>query len=212
MDFNPIFADPEGDVTEESKRFVLAAEYSKEELLSFGLFSTDVDFDEEYFGKDELTKLRELWTDTLYLSDLYNANLSKFDDPYWHNITEEEFITDTIASAPHVFKELESKFNDGTIDDLFESLHKNGDARGGAYSVKSKFGKIKRRYAFRIYAIKIDIGCYIITGGTIKLTKTMQGERAYNTKIELKKINHVFKSIGGSDIDNKGTFFDFILE
>ncbi len=65
MDFNPIFADPEGDVTEESKRFVLAAEYSKEELLSFGLFSTDVDFDEEYFGKDELTKLRDMWTDTL---------------------------------------------------------------------------------------------------------------------------------------------------
>ncbi len=210
MKLNSIFADPEGEVTPETKRFVLSAEYSKEELLSFGIHPYDVDFDKEYLGSDELSKLKNLWSDVSYLSELYYTNLSKFDHSFWQNISEEQFVEDTLYSSPRIFKGLETEFWNGTIDGMFKSLHKSGEESGYAYSVKSKFGEIKRRYAFRIYAIKIDASCYIITGGTIKLTETMQD--AANTRVELKKINHVYKFLNASEIDSKETFFDFVLE
>ena len=41
----------------------------------------------------------------------------------------------------------------------------------------------------RLYAIKLEKGCYIITGGAIKLTKTMQ-KRAH-TLSELRKMEQV---------------------
>lgn len=48
-----------------------------------------------------------------------------------------------------------------------------------------------RQNWLRLYALRVDKNVYIITGGTIKLTRTMQ-ERAH-TMQELDKINHCRK-------------------
>lgn len=55
----------------------------------------------------------------------------------------------------------------------------------------------------RIYAIRIQSGVYIVTGGAIKLTATMK-ERAHTIK-ELERMNRVrdfLVEIGISDLDD----------
>lgn len=62
----------------------------------------------------------------------------------------------------------------------------------------------------RIYAIKLEPGCYIITGGAIKLTRTMQ-EREH-TLAELTKMEKVRSYLlNGGAIDADG-FVDFLSE
>ena len=62
----------------------------------------------------------------------------------------------------------------------------------------------------RIYAIKLEPGCYIITGGAIKLTRTMQ-ERAH-TLAELNKMEQVRNFLlNGGAIDTEG-FVDYLSE
>lgn len=62
----------------------------------------------------------------------------------------------------------------------------------------------------RLYAIKLEPGCYIITGGAIKLTHTMQ-EREH-TLAELVKMEQVRNYlIANKAIDTDG-FVDFLSE
>lgn len=62
----------------------------------------------------------------------------------------------------------------------------------------------------RIYAIKLEPGCYIITGGAIKLTRTMQ-EREH-TLAELNKMEVVRSFLlSGGAVDAEG-FEDFLSE
>lgn len=67
--------------------------------------------------------------------------------------------------------------------------------------------KIKNRSQhaswLRIYAIKLEPGCYIITGGAIKLTRTM--EEREHTLAELKKMEAVRNFLlNGGVIDADG--------
>jgi hypothetical protein len=70
------------------------------------------------------------------------------------------------------------------LDDLFKDLH-NGIAV--ELSPTKAYGINRNRNSWlRLYAIKLGKNVYIITGGAIKLTKTM-GEREH-TRFELTKL------------------------
>lgn len=62
----------------------------------------------------------------------------------------------------------------------------------------------------RIYAIKLESGIYIITGGAIKLTRTMQ-EREHTLK-ELGKMEKVRAFLLDQGIVDKDAFVDYMSE
>ena len=62
----------------------------------------------------------------------------------------------------------------------------------------------------RIYAIKLEPGCYIITGGAIKLTRTMQ-EREH-TLAELGKMEQVRNFLISNQAIDADGFVDFLSE
>ena len=62
----------------------------------------------------------------------------------------------------------------------------------------------------RIYTIKLEPGCYIITGGAIKLTRTMQ-EREH-TLAELNKMELVRNFLLGGDAIDADGFIDYLSE
>lgn len=62
----------------------------------------------------------------------------------------------------------------------------------------------------RIYAIRIEPNVYIVTGGTIKLTATMQ-EREH-TQIKLNKLNACRNYLQQNGIFDKDSFVDFLEE
>lgn len=62
----------------------------------------------------------------------------------------------------------------------------------------------------RIYAIKLEPGIYLITGGTIKLTRTTQ-EREH-TLIELARMENVRRFLLDNDIVDLDSFTDYLTE
>ena len=62
----------------------------------------------------------------------------------------------------------------------------------------------------RIYAIKLEPGIYVITGGAIKLTRTMQ-EREH-TLVELARMEKVRRFLLDNDIADKDSFVDYLNE
>lgn len=62
----------------------------------------------------------------------------------------------------------------------------------------------------RIYAIKLEPGCYIITGGAIKLTRTMQ-EREH-TLAELNKMESVRRFLVEGGVADADGFIDYLSE
>lgn len=62
----------------------------------------------------------------------------------------------------------------------------------------------------RIYAIKLEPGCYIITGGAIKLTRTMQ-EREHTLR-ELNKMEQVRNYLIEEGAIDAAGFEDFLSE
>ena len=62
----------------------------------------------------------------------------------------------------------------------------------------------------RIYAIKLEPGIYIITGGAIKLTRTMQ-EREH-TLVELARMEKVRNFLLDNDIVDLDSFNDYLKE
>lgn len=100
---------------------------------------------------------------------------------------------------------------DADLDQLFRPLE-NG--RTSEMILGKEKAKIKNRPQhaswLRIYAIKLEPGCYIITGGAIKLTRTMQ-EREH-TLTELRKMEAVRSFLlDGGAVDADG-FVDFMSE
>jgi hypothetical protein len=76
---------------------------------------------------------------------------------------------------------------------------------------KAKISKRGKRTSWlRLYAIKLSSGIFIITGGAIKLTATMQ-ERAH-TAIELIKIEQVRRFLIGNGVVDETGFKDYIKE
>ncbi len=191
-------------------RILFSARYNEDELRSFGISNDNIDFNDLYKGNDEFNKIRKLWQDPAYLNDFYNENEHFFNTEYWNNISKTQFITDTIASAPLIFDKLKKATEENTLEELFQPLDKEDGEKADYTSirVKSKYGEIRHRFAFRIYAVKIEDGCYVITGGAIKIAKDMG--KAPNTRIELAKINQVYAEIGG--MDDKNSFIEFVFE
>lgn len=190
-------------------RYLLSVVYDEAELHSFGIQDDDIDFDELYFGKDELSKLQLLWTDTLYLNDFYDQNIHFFQAPYWRHLSKTDFVCSVKYCSYAIFQQLRRALYDDSLEELFKPLSEDDEKKADyeRIKVKSKFGNIAGRFAFRIYAIKIEDGVYVITGGTIKIVKEMH--EAPNTHIELKKINKVYSVLGG--IDDKESFVEFIF-
>ena len=62
----------------------------------------------------------------------------------------------------------------------------------------------------RIYAIKLAAGIYVITGGAIKLTRTMQ-EREH-TLVELAKMERVRRYMLENNIVDMDSFQDYLNE
>ena len=70
--------------------------------------------------------------------------------------------------------------------------------------------RLHRRSWLRLYAIKLSMGIYIITGGAIKLTRTMQ-EREHTLQ-ELVKMEKVRNFLIREHVFDEDSFTDYQQE
>lgn len=146
-----------------------------------------IKYDEANFNALEL--LFEQWEDVNWLKNFFTENIADL-STYFKITNVDRAIFDTIADSVQLQCLILDISPDADLDKLFRPLE---NSRTLEMQLGREKAKVKNRpnHAswLRIYAIKLEPGVYIVTGGAIKLTATMQ-ERQH-TLDELKKMNLV---------------------
>ena len=150
---------------------------------------------------DALTRLFRDWNDLDFLEEFFTKN--SVDLASYFRITDIDLaIYDTLEDANELRCVILDISPDADVDRLFRHLE-------NSRITEMLFGREKargRRRAhdswLRIYALKLEQNTYLITGGAIKLTRTM--EEREHTLAELRKMELVRNFLieqGAVDID-----------
>lgn len=140
--------------------------------------------------KNEFRLLFDNWQNYTYLYKFFDDNKTDLQSGYYDDITIDDAVKYTMEEAEEMESYILKVAKTGqfdlrnTLHDLvFIPLHKND------YSIQhlqsKAYGQTKPSW-LRLYAIEIDPNHYVVTGGAIKLTETMN-ERTH-LKQELKKL------------------------
>ena len=97
------------------------------------------------------------------------------------------------------------------LDKLFRPLDNSRSSEMILGKEKARLHNTPKHASWlRIYAIKLEPGIYVITGGAIKLTRTMQ-EREH-TLVELARMEKVRRFMLDNNIMDKDSFDDYRKE
>ena len=139
--------------------------------------------------QDILTKTFANWLDYGFLEDFFSRNAKDLEE-YFHITNLDQAIYDTIADAASLSCLILDIRPDANLDTLFRPLENHRIQEMLLSREKAKGGRTTTHNSWlRIYAIKLEKGIYLITGGAIKLTHLM-AEREH-TLNELKKMEMV---------------------
>ena len=135
----------------------------------------------------------DMWNDHDWLRDFFMANSSDL-SRYFKITNLNQAIYDTISDE---------------LDSLFKPLENLRTAEVLLGKEKSKGNRIFRHDSWlRLYAIRSQRNSYLVTGGTIKLTRTMQErEHTLEELRKLEKVRNFLLSEGACDMDG---FYDLI--
>ncbi|NDV84964.1 hypothetical protein [Bacteroides sp. 51] len=152
---------------------------------------------------DELTRLFDEWSEPVTLHAFFKAN---WDDMAYFNMTSITEAIDKTIDERNVLEKMVLDINpDADLDTLFRNLSNYSHE----LCLEKSKGKINKSW-LRLYAIKLASGIYIITGGAIKLTATM--EEREHTSNELVKIEKVRNFLLKNGIVDEDGFFEYINE
>lgn len=160
--------------------------------------------------ENELSKVFAKWNDVDWLSAFFEQNIADLSS--YFKITDiTQAVMDTIDDSHKLECVLLDLSPDADLSMLFRPLNNNE-----ASDVLLQKEKTRLKYRFkhpswlRLYAIKLTTGIYIITGGAIKLTATMQ-EREH-TRIKLAKLEKVRRYLIDADITDEEGFAEYLNE
>lgn len=179
------------------------------EIVSESLYS--VMYDTE--GQNEFARLFDLWRDAEYLEDFFNKNTEDLKGGIWGDISIEEAMLKTIHEANRLeeklveIAELGKEDQYSTLSTLFRPLHDTTTNIEPFESNKAK-GDDKNSWV-RVYAIRIEANLFVITGGAIKLTRSMN-ERAH-LLLELTKFDVVRAYLKDEDNYDNHPIFELFL-
>lgn len=165
-----------------------------------------------YEGDEDniLNTVFDQWDDVLWLREFFKKNYADLQSYFL--ITDVDVAVDITAEDSDV---LQCKILDispeANLDELFRPLNNWQTTELTLNCEKANPKTITHHRSWlRIYALKLQDGCYIITGGAIKLTHTMQ-EREH-TLMELLKQEQVRQFLLQNHIIDTDSFVDYLAE
>lgn len=153
--------------------------------------------------EDEFQRLFNLWHDLEYLEEFYEKNKN---DLGYFKTDVEQAILKTIDEAGKFRKAILKRCenNPNNLEELFEDLSPKETIFVELIKKKSK------QQWLRIYAIKIDDATFLVTGGAIKLTQTMN-ERTHTMR-ELEKLEKCKEFLKRNGVFDDNSFYEMINE
>jgi hypothetical protein len=161
------------------------------------------------FDKDNqnaLHKVLSQWNDAGWLADFFTQNIDDLIS-YFKITSIEDAIYQTMEDRDDLACIIMDISPEANLDHFFRPLDNN---RISEMLLGKEKGRPNHRSWLRLYAIKLSVGIYIITGGAIKLTKTMQ-EREHTLQ-ELGKMEKVRNFLIREHIFDEDSFTDYQKE
>lgn len=164
-------------------------------------------------NENEFKRLFDLWIhDFEYLESFFEENKADLQSGFWGAMNVEKAIDKTRTSAIKLRKQFydianNSELTNDKLQQLFRPL------RNDEYHINSLSKEKSTEGWLRIYAIRISENAYVVSGGAIKLTKTMNNANSH-LLLELKKLEFTKRFLienGLTDESDFG-FFEFIPE
>lgn len=159
---------------------------------------------------DELTILFRNWTNGEYLLDFFLEHFADLES-FFHIERLDEAVNDTFEDAEALQKLVLDFPYTEHLDELFRPLDLT-DTRTRELSREKARNWDRNRHAswLRIYAIRLEPNIYVVTGGAIKLTRTMQ-EREH-TALELQKLNRCKDYLKANGVFDQDSFVELTNE
>ena len=157
-----------------------------------------------------LDTILDQWNDVVWLRSFFKQNID--DLASYFKITDvNQAIYDTIEDSERLQCLIMDISPDANLDEIFRPLENERISEMLLGKEKARLRNTPRHASWlRIYAIKLESGIYIITGGAIKLTRTMQ-EREH-TLVELARMEKVRNFLLDNDIVDLDSFNDYLKE
>lgn len=165
-----------------------------------------------YDGESDnvLYTLFDQWNDVMWLRSFFKENMNDLSS-YFKITDVNEAIYHTIEDSEKLQCLIMDITPDADLDAIFRPLENSRTKDILLGKEKARLRKeVKHASWLRIYALKLANGIYIITGGAIKLTATMQ-ERSH-TLAELTKMEKVRQFLLDEQIIDDESFIDYLNE
>ena len=147
------------------------------------------------------------WSDVDWLADFFSSNKADLERNFQIRSVDKA-IYDTLKDAEELECMILDLAEDSDLDNMFRPLNNMRTSELLLGKEKAKGRRETHPSWLRLYALRLEKGVYLITGGAIKLTYTMQ-EREHTLE-ELHKLENVRNfliSEGAYDIDG---FYDLL--
>lgn len=127
-------------------------------------------------GSDVFHRCFENWQDVLYLHDFFRQHAYAL---AFYKVDRKTAIRQVLSESKQFFSEILEIINTANhaspLDEtIFIPLHNGEDFDLPIIETKA-YGTISRKCYLRLYAIRLSDGCYIVVGGLIKTTRSLQG-------------------------------------
>lgn len=157
-----------------------------------------------------LDTVLDQWNDVVWLRSFFKQNI--VDLASYFKITDvNQAIYDTIEDSDRLQCLIMDISPDANLDEIFRPLENGRISEMLLGKEKARLRNTNSHASWlRIYAIKLEPGIYIITGGAIKLTRTMQ-EREH-TLVELARMEKVRNFLLDNNIADLDSFNDYLNE
>lgn len=158
--------------------------------------------------ENELAKVFKQWNDPEELTRFLNENKSDWINRGYKNLNH---IRTELEQNAERFEDLLitlSEVENPTWDELFAPLNNSEYKTITISKRKAKHGS--KENFLRLYALKIDSNCYVVTGGAIKFTHLM--EERVHTQNELTKLEKCRNFLKDHGIVDDASFYDFLIE
>lgn len=157
-----------------------------------------------------LDAILDQWNDVVWLRSFFKQNIDDLES-YFKITDVNQAIYDTIEDSERLQCLIMDISPDADLDKIFRPLENNRASEMLLGKEKARLRNTTHHASWlRIYAIKIEPGIYLITGGAIKLTRTMQ-EREH-TLVELARMEKVRRFLLDNDICDMDSFHDYLTE
>ena len=148
------------------------------------------------------------WYDMNWLKSFFQENLADLSS-FFHITDVYEAVMETIDEATRLECLMLDITPDANLDLLFKHLENSRFSEMALGREKAYGdGSLQHPSWLRIYAIKIERGVYLVTGGAIKLTHEMK-DRSH-TLAELAKMEHVRNYLLDNGVYDLEGFNDYI--